>query len=79
MKLMGSMLISALIIFPALTSMRLFKTFKSVVVSSVAVSSVCFVAGMVVSYLFDLPTGASIVLMNTVLFLIFSVIKATKR
>ncbi len=79
MKLMGSMLISALIIFPALTSMRLFKTFKTVVISSLVVSSVCFVGGMVVSYIFNLPTGASIVVANMVLFLIFSILKTIKR
>ena len=66
MRIMGTMLISSLIIFPALISMRNFKTFKSVIICSAIVSVVCFFLGIVLSYLYSIPTGASIVLVNTV-------------
>lgn len=69
MRIMGTMLISGLIIFPALSSMRLFQNFKSVIISSAVLSLCCFFAGMVLSYLFALPTGASIVLANLFVFL----------
>ena len=62
----GTMLISSLIIFPALISMRNFKTFKSVIICSAIVSVVCFLLGIILSYLYSIPTGASIVLVNTV-------------
>ena len=79
MRMMGAMLISALIIFPALTSMRLFKTFSAVSVSSVCVSLVCFFIGVVISYLYAIPTGASVVLVNCAAFAIFSVTAAIKK
>ena len=65
-KMMGAMLISSLIIFPALISMRNFKTFKSVIICSAIVSVVCFLLGSILSYLYSIPTGASIVLVNTI-------------
>jgi zinc transport system permease protein len=71
MRMMGAMLISALIIFPALTSMRIFKTFRSVTICSVCVSILCFFAGIVISYEFATPTGASVVLINIFAFLLF--------
>jgi zinc transport system permease protein len=74
MKIMGTLLISALIIFPALTSMRLCKSFKGVVVLSAIISIICCIAGIVAGIILGTPTGSSIVLCNLVLFLIFSVI-----
>lgn len=74
MRLMGSMLISSLIIFPALTSMRLFKTFKSVTVSSAILSVICFTLGLFISYFYSAPTGASIVVVNIAFLIIFSII-----
>ncbi len=71
MRLMGALLISSLVIFPALTSMRVCKTFKSVVICSGAVSVICFILGICMSVLFDTPTGASIVIANIFAFLIF--------
>ena len=64
MRLMGSMLISSLIIFPALSSMRIFKSFFSVTISSAVVSVITFIIGMIISYAFDTPCGASIVCVN---------------
>jgi len=79
MRMMGAMLISALIIFPALTSMRFFKTFRQVVISSAAVAVVCFFLGITVSYLFDLPGGASVVLLNLAAMLVFSLLSMIKN
>lgn len=73
MKMMGAMLISALIIFPALTAMRVCKTFKSVVILSVIISVVNFCIGMLISVLFNTPTGASIVVIDLISFTLFSI------
>ncbi|MDR2785095.1 MAG: metal ABC transporter permease [Treponema sp.] len=79
MRMMGAMLISALIIFPALTSMRAFKTFKSVTICSVCVSIFCFFTGIVISYEYATPTGASVVLINIFAFLLFWLVNSLKR
>ena len=76
MRMMGALLISALIIFPALTSMRIFKTFKSVVICSALVSLFCFFTGFILSFLCDTPAGATIVAANAVLFCIFLMIES---
>lgn len=69
MRIMGTLLISSLIIFPAVTSRRLVKSFRSLVLLSSLVSVVCFVIGLLASYYFNFPTGASIVVANIVVFL----------
>lgn len=74
MRMMGALLISSLIIFPALTAMRTVKSFKGVVVCATIVSLVCFIAGICMSYFFGTPAGASVVIINLGLFLIFSFI-----
>jgi zinc transport system permease protein len=79
MRMMGAMLISSLIIFPALTSMRVCKRFKTVTVSSALVSVICFFIGVVISYLYAAPTGASVVLCNILAFFIFWGIALLKR
>lgn len=71
MRLMGSMLISSLIIFPALCSMRVFKSFKSVTICSAVVSVATFIIGMLISYAADTPCGASIVCVNIAAFVFF--------
>lgn len=68
MRIMGTLLISALIIFPALSSMRICKKFRSVIICSGLLSLLCFVIGMVSSYKFSLPTGASVVIVNAIIF-----------
>ncbi|MEY8336527.1 metal ABC transporter permease [Lachnospiraceae bacterium 62-35] len=70
MRMMGAMLISSLIIFPALTSMRIWKSFLGVVVASGIIAVICFCIGMVVSYRYSTPAGASVVLINLAAFLI---------
>jgi len=72
MRMMGALLIASLIVFPAMTAMRLFKSFLSVVIASVIVALICFFVGIVLSFQYDLPTGASVVGVNLILFLIFS-------
>lgn len=80
MRIMGAMLISCLVIFPALTSMRVFRSFKSVVLSSAIISVVCFVIGMILSFLLpQLPSGATIVVVNLAFFIVFSVIGGAGR
>lgn len=80
MRLLGSMLISALIIFPALSSMRVFKSFLSVTISSAVISVVCFLIGIVISYVYSVPTGAGIVCVNLCAFIIMNLIsKITVR
>ena len=74
MRIMGTMLISSLIIFPALTSMRVFNNFRKVIISSGIISIICFVAGVIFSYIYSYPTGACVVVANLCMFLIFSVI-----
>jgi zinc transport system permease protein len=71
MRMMGALLISSLIIFPALTSMRLCKKFRSVTICSAIVSVVCFFTGVVISYVKATPTGASVVIVNIAAFLLF--------
>ncbi len=71
MRMMGAMLISSLVIFPALTSMRVFKSFRGVVISSGVLAVVCFCIGMTGSYVFSTPAGASVVLVDLAAFLLF--------
>ena len=68
MNLVGSLLISALVIFPALSAMRLFKSFKSVTVSSAVLSVVCALTGLIVSILAGTPVGSTIVAADVVMF-----------
>lgn len=79
MRIMGSLLISSLIIFPALTSMLTFRKFSKVVISSAIISVVCFMIGITISYVFGTPAGASIVIMNLVVFVMFWIISKIKK
>ena len=74
MNLVGSLLISALVIFPSLSAMRLFKTFKSVTICSASVSVICAVAGLLISLLAGTPVGSTIVAINLLAFIIFTII-----
>lgn len=72
MRMMGAMLISSLIIFPALTSMRVFKSFRGVVICSGTVAVICFFIGLVLSYVYSIPAGASVVVVNMAAFGLFA-------
>lgn len=74
MRMMGSLLISSLIVFPALTAMRVCKSFKGVILNSAVISVLCLWIGMVISYEFATPTGASIVICNIIMFFIYWII-----
>lgn len=76
MNLVGSLLISALIIFPALSAMRLFKSFKSVIICSAVISVICAGTGIIMSILFSTPVGATIVVADLAVFLIFRIASA---
>ena len=72
MNLVGSLLISALIIFPAMSAMRLFRSFKGVTICSAVLSVICALLGILISVLGDTPVGSTIVAVDIVAFLIFS-------
>ncbi len=73
MNLVGSLLISALIIFPALSAMRMFRSFRSVVICSVCLSVICTFVGIIISILAGTPVGSTIVAIDIAVFLIFYV------
>ena len=71
MQLVGSLLISALVIFPALSAMRVFKSFKSVTICSAIISVICALTGLLISILAGTPVGSTIVGVDIVVFIIF--------
>lgn len=75
MRMMGALLISSLIIFPAMISMQICRTYKYVICVSAIVSVVCFLAGMIMSYSLVTPTGASVVVVNIIVYLIAMLVK----
>ena len=79
MRMMGAMLISSLIIFPALTAMRLFKSFRSVILCSAVTSVVCFCAGLTISFVYSTPVGATVVAANLTLFVISCILGMIRR
>lgn len=74
MRMMGTLLISSLIIFPAFIAKKLVRSFKYLVILSALFSIFCFVFGLIASLIFDLPTGAGIVLVNIIVLFLCSVI-----
>ncbi len=76
MRMMGAMLISALIIFPALTAMRFMKTFRGVILTAGCISVVCFFVGITLSYIFNTPGGATVVLVNLAALILSSLLSA---
>jgi len=74
MDLAGALLISALVVFPALSAMRVFKTFKSVTVCSVILSVICSVLGLLIAIIAGTPVGATIVAVDIAGFFMFSAI-----
>ena len=72
MNLVGSLLISALIIFPALSAMRVYKSFLSVTICAAVISVVCAVLGMLIAIVADTPVGSTIVAVNIAAFLSFA-------
>lgn len=79
MNLVGSLLISALIIFPALSAMRIFKSFRSVIICSALISVFCAGTGIIISILADTPVGSTIVCADISVFLLFWAISGLKK
>ena len=79
MRMMGAMLISSLVIFPALTAMRLFRSFRSVILCSAITSVVCFCTGLTISFVFSTPVGATVVAANLTLFLLSCLLRLIRK
>lgn len=79
MELVGSLLVSALIIFPALSAMRVFKSFRAVTICAAVIAVIGTVTGMLISILASTPVGASIVAVDVVIFAVFSLAGVLKR
>ena len=75
MRMMGAMLISSLVIFPALTAMRLFRSFRGVVICAGISSVACFAAGLTASFLLSTPVGASVVVADLAVFLAACIVR----
>ena len=78
MRMMGAMLISSLIIFPALIAMRLQRSFSGVIIAAAITAVIDFLLGLVISFLLSTPTGASIVLVNLCVLLIVTAIQKVR-
>lgn len=74
MRLMGAMMISSLIVFPALSAMRIFRSFFKVIICAVIISLVCFIVGIISSFVWSTPAGASIIVANLIAFVISMVV-----
>ena len=79
MNLVGSLLVSALVIFPSLSAMRVFKSFKGVTICSACISIVCAFIGLILSILFGTPVGSTIIAVNITNFAIFYILGLTLR
>ena len=79
MRMMGALLISSLIIFPTVTSMRVCKSYKGVVICSTAVSVFCFLSGLFLSIRHETPTGASVVVVNIFMLAVFALVGAVSN
>jgi len=79
MRMMGTLLISALLIFPPLSAMRVMKNFKMVVILSAVISVICFTAGIILSYVLSTPVGATVVIVNLTVFFINLIISVLKK
>lgn len=79
MNLVGSLLITALLVFPALSAMRLFKSFRKVMICAAVISVICAVIGLVIAILYGTPVGSTIVMADTVMFLICILAGRIKR
>ena len=79
MNLVGSLLISALIIFPALSAMRLFNSFRGVTVCAAVLSVVCALAGMLIAVVGGTPVGSTIVAVDIVAYFVFCMIDRLRR
>ena len=79
MRMMGTLLISSLIVFPSITAMRVCKNFLSTIILAAVLSLFGFIVGISLSFLYSIPTGASIVIVDMILFFIFLGVEAVRN
>lgn len=79
MRVMGAMLISSLILFPALSALRLFRSFKSCLIAASVISTISVVTGITISFMLSLPTGSVIVVVNLLIFIIACIYRKLGR
>ena len=79
MRMMGTLLISSLLVFPSLSAMRICRNYKTVIFVSAFISLICFCTGLFISYSHAVPTGAGIVIANVIAFLLCALIDKIKR
>ena len=79
MNLVGSLLISALVIFPALSAMRVFKSFRSVTICSGILSVLCAAVGLITAILAGTPVGSTIVVVDIIAFGVFTLAGAVRK
>ncbi len=79
MRMMGAMLISSLVIFPALTAMRLFRSFRGVVLCAGVTAVLCFCAGLTISFMKSTPVGATVVAADLILFLLACAVQRLRK
>ena len=75
MKLMGTLLISTIIVFPAVTARKITNSFKTLVITSSIISVITFIFGIMISAIFSFPAGASIALIDVIFLLVISIFK----
>ena len=78
-RIVGTMLISSLIVFPSVSALQISKGFKRTLMFSVLFSMIAVVLGIIFSYILNVPTGALIVIVNAIIFLITLIIRVIKR
>jgi len=78
-RVVGTMLISSMIVFPTVTALQISKSFKSTMIISAFVSILAVFTGVIGSYIFNFPSGASIVMVNAILFVVFLTLKKIIR
>jgi zinc transport system permease protein len=79
MNLVGALLVSALIVFPAITAMRLFKSFKSVTICAAIISVVCVLVGLFITIAAGTPAGATVVAVNIVAYALFTLFGLVRK
>ena len=79
MRMMGTLLISSLIVFPSITAMRVSKNFLSTILLATGLSLFGFLVGISLSYLYNIPTGASIVIIDMLLFFLFLLVEMLRN
>lgn len=79
MNLVGALLVSALIVFPAITAMRIFKSFKSVTICAAVISVVCVLVGLFITIAAGTPAGATVVAVNIVVYALFSIVGLVRK